>query len=310
MTRCIVLKRKRRRRDLGSQRYKNIHLFDADIDIRYYFGYYVGMYTLYLDESGDNTLTVINPHNPHFVIGGMIVKEDQRSSMAHVSEFIKEKYWKDKHHVLHAAEGTHLSGKEYKAFTSEFIKYIEIFDLHTVVAIVNKDNYLLKNPNITHAINNFQKQKGFTPVVIEGQRKIIKESAFEVFTMFLYFLSKNNVRGKIVVEADGGEKEKLTFEAYNLLLSGHQKLQISVQQVRQLITSISFVTKNNYDMETQIADHIVYLSNRKAREIDKIGKVKDGFQKECLDIFISKTILYKRTSSPLEKEITSFQKLY
>lgn len=270
------------------------------------------MYTLFLDESGDNNLVNINPNMPHFVFGGVLIQEQHRSQIQHASEFIKQKYWSNKNYVLHAADGTHLTGSDYKNFTQDVQKLLEVSELKVLVTAIDKRNFLTQNPPIQHALANYSTKKGFESIVVSGQRAINKKSAYEVLTMYLYFLRTLGEKGRVVIEADGGEKDRQIFEAYNQILSsGHPQLGVSVTEVRQIISSIAFVTKNNFDIETQLADMLVYFSHQRVRADSGVKKrTKNDFQEACMKLFLSRTIKYKTSSDPLEQEKDSFVSLY
>jgi hypothetical protein len=270
------------------------------------------MYTLFLDESGDNNLVNINQKMPHFILGGILIKEQNRPELQHASEFIKQKYYGDKYHVFHAADGTHLTGNNYTNFTNDVQKLIEVSELNILVTSVDKRKFLTRNPPIIHALSNYTTQKGYESIVVSGQRSINKKSAYEIFTMYLYFLRSLGEKGRVVIEADGGEKDRQIFEAYNQLLSsGHPTLGVSVTEVRQIISSIAFVTKNNFDIETQLADMLAYFSHQYIRTISGIKKKsKNEYQDSCMKIFLSRTIKYKTGSDPLEQEKESFTTLY
>lgn len=268
------------------------------------------MYTLFLDESGLNNLNGIDPSRPHFLVGGLIFQDDQRLAIQHMSEFIKTKYWDDKYHILHAADGTHLETSDHKKYLSDLHELLSMFDFRALVSSINKNKFIQAHPPISNALTKYKTQKGFQSIVTAAHRQITVDCAYEALTMFLYFLHQNNFNGRVVVEATSGEQDKSIIDAYNLLLTGHQQLQISYRDVRRLITSISFVTKKNLDIETQIADMIVYLSNKKLRELDGIKKMKNGFEKETMKILDTKFFQYKKNSNPLSQELSSFRILY
>jgi hypothetical protein len=94
------------------------------------------------------------------------------------------------------------------------------------------------------------------------------------------------------------------FEVYNDLLShGYPPFGMKGIDVRKYFTSLAFVTKNNLDTETQLADTTAYFLNMQEREADKIEtSLKKKEHDEVISVLKSKAFQYVEdlSGAPLE----------
>lgn len=265
------------------------------------------MYTFFLDESGKEGLAKVDPNSPHFVMGGIIVKDGFRNWMRHVSEFVKIKYWNDKERVFHASSKNDLSDDEGANFTNDMVHFMGGIEFHAATNIVNKSEYIKSVPGLAKAIKKAPNEAKFRQIMYGQQKKVVITSASTLLSMFIYFLKERGEGGTVVVEATGSEQDRFIFDAYNQFLhSGHPGLELSIIETRKILTSISFVTKLNQDIEMQIADMLVNYSNLEARQKDGILTTPDNHKETLLKLFHAKSFQYKKTVDPTEQPLDSF----
>lgn len=105
--------------------------------------------------------------------------------------------------------------------------------------------------------------------------------------------------GKIIIEAADKNQDVDILLAYNQIMgAGVPTMGLTHNQVRDCLTSISFVTKNNHDTETQLADIGSHFLNLDARIRDNIpyGGIS-AFDKDIITILKQKTFVAKCNGS-------------
>jgi hypothetical protein len=137
------------------------------------------------------------------------------------------------------------------------------------------------------------------------KNKLVKETSqiiFNNFAMITYCKSKT--KGKIVIELDE-DKEKSYFKSFKTLLGcGVPNTVIKSSDIRDMITSISFVTKKNDDIETQLMDLFSYAVKCKyLQEIEKKNFPRDSYENDIIDILNRKLYEVPYNTSTLKKRI-------
>ena len=90
-------------------------------------------------------------------------------------------------------------------------------------------------------------------------KKIYKETSNHIIKNFLLILLTGDSRGKIIVESATAEKDFYFHKAVgHLTADGIKELNVGFGKVQDTLTSISFVSKKNHDIEEQIADLFAY----------------------------------------------------
>ena len=93
----------------------------------------------------------------------------------------------------------------------------------------------------------------------------------------------------------------------HFLAEGIKELNVDYKKVQETITSISFVTKNNFDIEEQISDLFAYAA--KCKYLKKLGKkTKNGeYEKMMVELFEEK--IFKNPSSAKDKKMKYFKEV-
>lgn len=255
------------------------------------------MFTLYIDESGKSYLRGIDASRPHFTFAGVITKSEVGGEeIRKLADQIKFKYWGKTDVVFHAADLLHLKGiywrfniknKKPSPFTIEdfykdFLRLLSSKEFYIGITCLNKLKFLQlpQNKALAQAVLEVQTSPIKIPnydtrfvQIINAEKKIVKRGSEKLLLMYLHLLVENGTYGQIVVEATGDPQDLLIFSAYNNLLSvGYPPLNMKGEDIRRYFTSISFATKNNHDIETQLADAAAVFLNLQERKVDGLSE--------------------------------------
>lgn len=232
-------------------------------------------YKLFIDELG-----VANPkvkQSEVYILSGCSIDSRERLNIKIWADHIKFKYWGRTDIVFHSRE---IGRKEndFKIFKNkklfeEFMSDLESFILHSnfkmFFVIIDKEKAIKENWN---------------------QDKIFKESSNGMVKNFLLAMLSNDSNGKIVVESAGAEKDFYFHKTLGYYLSGGvPELKVDYKKIQETVTSISFVTKNNYDIEEQLADLFAYASKCKYF-VKKKKNFKKGAYEDMMISLLNKKI--------------------
>jgi hypothetical protein len=107
---------------------------------------------MFLDESGDHSLTKIDPQYPLFILAGVIIDKDYESSLEKVFQAFKQKLFGTKDIILHTADITRnrngfekLKDSSFRQqFYSEINQLIDNLDFKIVACAIRKVHHLEK----------------------------------------------------------------------------------------------------------------------------------------------------------------------
>lgn len=261
------------------------------------------MYKLFVDESGKNDLIAIEPQSPFFCVAGALVHDNANDFIRRRAEQIKYKYWSDTSINFHAYDFRGLredfqffrrKPTLLEEFKKDFLTFFEKSNFKILFACKNKANHLANNPPIAYAIkNNFKKD------IRKFEAKLNEHLFEELWKRYLCYLIKKNGRGTIIIEASDKTQDTDILWAYNKLMSnGVIDMELSNTDVREKLTSISFVTKNNLDIETQLADFASYYLHLAERATSGlIHTPLTDFDKEVIRIMKTKSFIAKCNGS-------------
>ena len=253
-------------------------------------------YCLYIDELG--TANVKDTNSKLYILAGCSVNEDERQNLLIWADKIKFKYWGHKDIVFHSREIGRKENdfailKDEKIF-NEFLNDLGEFLLHSrfkmFFVILDKEKARKKSWN--HV-------------------KIYKETSNQIIRNFILILLTGDSRGKIIVESATAEKDFYFHKTLGYYLAaGISELKVDYKKIQETLTSISFVTKNNLDIEEQIADLFAYAA--KCKYLEKTGRrIKKGkYEKMMLSLLENKIFKKPRIARVAKmryfKEIDSF----
>jgi hypothetical protein len=238
-------------------------------------------YKLFIDELG-----VANPkdvRSPLYIISACSVNEKVRSEMKIKANQIKFKYWGKTDIVFHSREIGRKMGdfeilkdkKIFKEFILDFYKFILNSDFKMFFVILDKDR---------------ARKLGWNDI------KIYKETSNSIIKNFLLAMISQDSKANIIIESSTSEKDFYFHKANSFFLAGGiSDLNVGCKKVQDTITSIAFVTKNNLDIEEQMADIFAYAAKCKYF-LQKKRKIKVGnYEEIILELLKKKT--YKRSKN-------------
>lgn len=253
-------------------------------------------YCLFIDELG--TANVNDPHSHFYIIAGCSINEDERRQMKIRADQIKFKYWGKTDVVFHSREigrkensfKIFRDAKIYKEFLADLEKFISHSKFKMFFVIVNKEK--ARKMSWNHI-------------------KIFKETSRQIVRNFLLIMLTGDSKGKIVVESATAEKDFYFHKAAgHFLAEGIKELRVNHTNIQEILTSISFVTKNNHDIEEQIADLFAYAAKCKYL-VKTAGKIRVGAYEKLILSLLEKKIFKKPPEAGAKKmkyykEVDSF----
>ena len=206
-------------------------------------------YCLFIDESGLTT-PAYQPERPYILVG-CAIDDDKRDILEQKANALKQRYWNRTNVIFHHSDLAKSRGvfsifkdkPERKTdFKKDLIHYLHTAPVNVFVSIVNKEKI---GPTWTN-------------------ETLAKKTARAVFADYVSFLyTRNSPRGKIIIEASDSTKDKYYLDPFKYFLSPdckHLDKDFLSRDIHEVITSITFVTKQNNDNETQIADILGYAA--------------------------------------------------
>ena len=205
-------------------------------------------FTLFIDESGTPEIKI--REQGYYILCGCVIADDRRVELKNYADQIKFKYWGRTDIVFHSREMSRNAGDFAifqsnpdlkKAFYQDLLNFIDKAPVIVFPIIVDKAKAV---------------QLGW------DQARIIKEPSKRLFLNFIrLLLTQKDVNGSIIIESSSLEKDKFYLESFGYFISPDAKeLNISYKHMQKVLTSVSFVTKNNHDIEEQITDLFAYAS--------------------------------------------------
>lgn len=234
-------------------------------------------YKLFIDESGNSDPN--NKFSNPYILCGCAVPEHEREEIKALADQIKFKYWGKTNIVFHSREIARNEGnfsifKDKPDLRNFFLNDLFIFlkriSLIVFIIIVDKD---------------LARKRGW------NQNKIVKETTNHLIYHFIAFLlSSLGLKGKIIIESATAQKDAYFLRAFAYFLSpGFTELSVNYKEVRQSLTSLSFVTKDNLDIEEQIADLLAYGAKCKFNKEENGNKfLKGSYEDKIINILENK----------------------
>jgi len=256
----------------------------------------MNQYRLFIDELG-----IASPkatESKIYALTGIMVRNDLRNDLKIKADQIKYKYWNKTNVVFHLREiGKNLGDffifnkneKLKESFLKDLLEYLSNTPLTVLSIIVDKQEALKKNWN---------------------DIKIFKETIRLLYYNYLAFLfGKESSNGKIVVESATAEKDVYYLKYFAYFTSPKCiELNIDYKKVQEILTSISFVTKRNFDIEEQIADLFSYAAKCKfLKDFKKKSFLTNSYENRILKILNEKLFLKPKKLS--KKKLNFYEKV-
>lgn len=207
-------------------------------------------YKLFIDELG--TASTKDVQSDLYVLAGCSVNESDRQDIKTWADHIKFKYWGRTDIVFHSREIGRREN-DFKIFKNDAVllglflddleRFLSYARFKMFFVVVDKENARARSWN---------------------DIKIYQETSSRIVENFLLTLLSCDSTGKIVIESATAEKDFYFHKALGHFLSeGMKDRGVDYGRVQDTITSISFVTKKNHDIEEQVADLFAYAAKCK-----------------------------------------------
>lgn len=249
-------------------------------------------YYFFIDETG--VASSLDKQSELYILCGCSILNSRRSQLRNLADHIKFKYWNRTDIVLHSAEIANNKGnfsifenddKEKQQFVKDIFFLLHYAPVMINAVIVDKNNALSKGWS--------QKEK----IIWETSKELLKN-------FILMTCAKGKVKGRIIIESSS-DKDPYYLKAFNHFLSnGIPNAGITPVDVKKTITSISFVTKDNDDIETQITDLVAYGAKCKyLKEQKGIAYPKNSYEDKIIDLFDKKMFEVNNSTSKEKKKL-------
>ena len=249
------------------------------------------LFKLYLDESGTPALGGYNPSFPYFILSGFIVDGEKAEKLKTRADQVKFKYWGRTNVVFHSRE----IGRRENDFS--------ILKDPDVERIFHKDlSQFLIGSSGRSIIATVDKRKAVK--LGWKERDIYRNTSNEILKFFIEYLYSRNDNGQIIIESAGTERDVLFYKEYIHFLShGVVALGLDHRKTKHILTSISFVSKNNQDIEAQVADLLAYPAGYKClvAEGAKVA-VPNSYEDNMCQILDAKILKFTNKKTELDRD--------
>lgn len=201
-------------------------------------------FKLFIDELG--TADPQDLTSGLYILSGCSINRLECQKMKIWADQIKFKYWGHTNIVFHSRE---IGRKENNFAIFNDVKIFKDF-------IMDLENFLLRsNFRMFFIVVNKNKARE----VGWDKTKVYRDTTISLVRNFLLMLLTGNSKGDIIHESASVRKDIYMLDAFNhFLAKGLLELNISHKIIQEILTSVSFVTKRNHDIEEQVADLFAY----------------------------------------------------
>jgi hypothetical protein len=205
-------------------------------------------YFLFIDESGDHGLTIVNPDFPVFLLSGVLISEDNYSMLKSTFNKVKNELWGNKEVIFHSRD-IRKCEKEFmvlfdldkkKWFYDNLNSAINDCDYTLIASAIQKENY----------INQFGR---LSNDVYELALSFVIERAI----FFLDVMPDNGKELQIIIEKRGKKEDKQLDEHFQRLMSRGTGY-VSAEKLSNYSLSITFKDKKENINGLQLADLTAY----------------------------------------------------
>jgi hypothetical protein len=234
-------------------------------------------YRLYIDELG--TASTKDKTSDVYILSGCSVNKKDCNDLKIQADQIKFKYWGRTDVVFHSNE---IGRKKNDFVIFNDVKVFKEFqkDMHTFLTRSKIKLFFIvvdKSKALTAGWNDVKVHKDTTSFLLRN---------------FLLILLTSDSRGEIIIESSSVAKDVHILDSLNFFLgSGIPKMGINYKKVQDTLTSVSFVTKRNHDIEEQIADLFAYAAKIKYQTKTSKKHKNTDYEKMMLDLLNKK--IYK-----------------
>ena len=243
----------------------------------------------FIDELGSASLKAKN--STLYLLSGIMVTHQSREELKIKADQIKFKYWGRTDIVFHSRDIGRGEGE------FDILKNAEtrINFEKDLIKFLNNGSYQL----FTVIVDKLKVSKNWNEKTIY---KITADCLIKNFVLSL--LAQKNYQGRLVIESATAEKDFYYHKSASHYLShGFPNLKINYNEVQDVLTEVSFVTKKNNDIEAQIADLLAY-GVRLKYEKKKVSQLSN-YEKKLKKVIENKLFKINPNTGTLKKKFYS-----
>jgi hypothetical protein len=205
-------------------------------------------YILYLDESGDHGLSVINPDFPVFVLCGVLIKADDYETFRLSTNAIKQRFWGNKAVIFHSRD-IRKCQKEFSILLNDKVKA----DFYQEVnALISNSPYKI----IASAINKKKHIKHYGTIA-DDPYEIALSFVLERSIFALDEMPGTDKELSIVLEMRGGKEDKKLVQHFQRLLARGTGY-VSAERLAAYQITLMLKSKKENINGLQLADLVAY----------------------------------------------------
>ncbi len=236
------------------------------------------LHRLFIDESGQPQYS---HSDKNFTYCGIIANPIQSEYLKIVADQIKFKYWNRTSTVFHSVD----IGKKrndfsilndqdtYSDFKTDLFKFLNNNSYRCIIVSINKEK---------------ARTLGWSELKV---RNIATDTLIELYIKFLH---EKCFLGQIIAESSSSADINLYKRYTSYLSQGCPSMNLSHIDLKKQLTSITFVSKNNHDIEAQIADILVYAGVKKILSDEGFfSLLPESYEGKLINILNTKLINFK-----------------
>ncbi len=209
-------------------------------------------YYLFIDETGDHSLSNVDTNFPIFMIGGILISEKEYRKFQEQINLFKKEFFGDKNVILHSRDIRKINPP-----------FQILFDLGVKKKFYNKLDRIIKETNFV-----------INPVAIMKAKHIKKYGrvADNPYNIALNLLIERTIFDSdemsdcseisVIIEKRGKKEDEELLRVYQRIISRGTGY-VTSERVSRLLTSIDFKNKLENDEGLQLSDLVSYPIARK-----------------------------------------------
>jgi hypothetical protein len=205
-------------------------------------------YFLFIDESGDHGLTIVNHDFPVFLLSGVLISEDNYSMLKSTFNKVKNELWGNKEVIFHS--------RDIRKCEKEFMI---LFDLDKKKWFYDNLNSAINNCDYTLISSAIQKENYINQFgrLSNDVYELALSFVIERAIFFLDDMPDDDKELQIIIEKRGKKEDKQLDEHFQRLMS-RGTAYVSSLRLSNYSLSISFKDKKENINGLQLADLTAY----------------------------------------------------
>ncbi len=238
---------------------------------------------IFIDECGKSDYS---DSSKTFVIVGVVIDKVNRTKLSDKLKKLKLKYFKKESFVFHRTalrNDLKVRGLDIELFASDLRKVLYDVPFFVLGSVVDKSKAKKRN---------WEKDR------------VIETSYRSLLSHTIKFVVAKNLCAQLITEASAHEQDISLYRNFShFMTNGISRVEISKNEVKTHVTSISYVTKDNHDDELQLADLMSGAAqNKYLLEIGEYSHEKLNPIDKVLIEILEKTLFKRKATVAVRKK--------